>query len=555
MSSPATRASGIVCPRCSASLPPKAAFCHHCGADVRSVASAAAASSAVRQAVNARAGFVAAGRGMPVCHGCGALAPAERTSCESCGKPIGTSLEAVPRREDDLSFVQMRVELTCRQCGARMPLDEPELDDAVSCPRCDTMQAFDLDAWAEAFSHAHVVADAYGPRGEMFRRTLGTSDPYPALGRSTAVAELRLTGVRTTNGVVRTRNLRSLCAPGQPLCDRCGSPTEPGAESSADTLIMRCVNCSASARYIVPPLARRLAPSLVGFVAEALRIDRPEARLDATSAGFVVALRCPACGGALNVTPGSHVAVCAFCKTESRIASRTLLALKSADTEPRPFWAVFRGDAPARARLAHITSARGALATPASDTDLDARLLALVTMAEAPDGAKAVQSAVESKVGRAPVDMTPEEKRREWALQLGIPCVALLAVSPFFLPQFLSLFTHGTSSPPVTLLAGTPEGDIIAPAPGVPLVLIVDRDGRRLPVCDDDFDWMDAIVACRQLGLSRPHSHSSVPGWTDDFWLDNLSCAGTEARLDDCHHAGFGNENCNRFETVSVTCE
>lgn len=39
------------------------------------------------------------------------------------------------------------------------------------------------------------------------------------------------------------------------------------------------------------------------------------------------------------------------------------------------------------------------------------------------------------------------------------------------------------------------------------------------------------------------------------IWLDNLRCVGTERRLVDCPHNGFGSHNCNHGEDVGVICQ
>jgi hypothetical protein len=108
-------------PRCAAALPAGAAFCNRFGADARAAAALAASAQAAQPVMHARPGFVAVGRGMSVCHACGALAPSRRGTREVCSQPTGTSLEAVPARSDDLSFAQVRVQITCRQCGGTFP--------------------------------------------------------------------------------------------------------------------------------------------------------------------------------------------------------------------------------------------------------------------------------------------------------------------------------------------------------------------------------------------------------------------------------------------------
>lgn len=527
--------------------------------------------------MRARTGFVAVGRGMSVCHQCGALAPTQRQQCEVCNAPIGHSLEAVPNRSDALSFAQMRTVITCRQCGGRFPLDEPELNEAVTCPRCSTLQAFDLSAWGEAFAHAHLVSDVYGPRGESFRRTLGV-DPHPGVGRVRACVDLQLTGTLIEQGVMKTRNLHCQCAPGQPLCEKCGSPRE--ARAQGRELHVRCLGCNDLARYEVPERARHLAPSLVGVIAEGLRVDRPEARLDSTSAGIVIALRCPSCGGGLQTTPGSHVAVCSFCKTEARIASRTLLALKASDGTPHPYWAVFQGDAAGRSELI-------APAEPDDDDEDDAAkslrqflnrlgvasgnnsIDTLYTMAESPAGPKMMQQAATLKVKTLVDDVTPNALRIEWLLQVALPLLAVLLVSPIFLgrifaaidPTFvdplLSIPFLRTFNPaPSTIIATSPArpGVAIPAQPNVVIVPYLVRAEESRPICDDAFGMEEAQVTCRQLGFQGAVSFSTVFGVTDSFWLDGVTCSGHELRLDDCGNDGWGDDDCTASETLAVTC-
>ena len=74
-------------------------------------------------------------------------------------------------------------------------------------------------------------------------------------------------------------------------------------------------------------------------------------------------------------------------------------------------------------------------------------------------------------------------------------------------------------------------------------------------VCDYYWDQRDAIVVCRQLGYPYGKveyfrdSHFGVGAgrmvdvltleW-DQVWMTNVRCTGTEARLSDCPHNGWG---------------
>ena len=42
---------------------------------------------------------------------------------------------------------------------------------------------------------------------------------------------------------------------------------------------------------------------------------------------------------------------------------------------------------------------------------------------------------------------------------------------------------------------------------------------------------------------------------TGQIWLDNVQCAGTEARLADCPANAIGSHNCVHFEDAAVVCQ
>ncbi|XP_072025363.1 LOW QUALITY PROTEIN: uncharacterized protein [Amphiura filiformis] len=77
-------------------------------------------------------------------------------------------------------------------------------------------------------------------------------------------------------------------------------------------------------------------------------------------------------------------------------------------------------------------------------------------------------------------------------------------------------------------------------------------------VCDDFWDVNDARVVCRQLGL--PHGAAEAIGnaafgqGSGEIWLDNVQCTGSENRLDECNHRGWGIENCDHREDAGVRC-
>ena len=80
------------------------------------------------------------------------------------------------------------------------------------------------------------------------------------------------------------------------------------------------------------------------------------------------------------------------------------------------------------------------------------------------------------------------------------------------------------------------------------------HEGRWGPICDDGFTITEANVACRHLGFSGAVSFSTITGAAADFWLDDVSCTGTEEFLDQCTHSEWGVHNCSATETQAVVC-
>ena len=80
--------------------------------------------------------------------------------------------------------------------------------------------------------------------------------------------------------------------------------------------------------------------------------------------------------------------------------------------------------------------------------------------------------------------------------------------------------------------------------------------GQWRSVCGHFFSSNDAGVACRQLGYTggrdinlRAPATSNPP-----FWLDDVGCTGSESRLDQCSHRGWGIHNCQLRDAAAVLC-
>ena len=80
-------------------------------------------------------------------------------------------------------------------------------------------------------------------------------------------------------------------------------------------------------------------------------------------------------------------------------------------------------------------------------------------------------------------------------------------------------------------------------------------------ICADNFDMVDARVACRQLGYSGAISTDSslhTPygrGTEGPIWLDEVSCEDRDLiHLLSCPNSGIGEHDCNHFSDVAVVC-
>ncbi|XP_056011221.1 deleted in malignant brain tumors 1 protein-like [Ostrea edulis] len=78
-------------------------------------------------------------------------------------------------------------------------------------------------------------------------------------------------------------------------------------------------------------------------------------------------------------------------------------------------------------------------------------------------------------------------------------------------------------------------------------------------VCDDAFGSSEATVVCKQLGLNGANATAKGRSFfgrgTGPIFLDDVNCAGTEKGIQFCGHRGYGNNNCDHTEDVSVICK
>ena len=75
-------------------------------------------------------------------------------------------------------------------------------------------------------------------------------------------------------------------------------------------------------------------------------------------------------------------------------------------------------------------------------------------------------------------------------------------------------------------------------------------------ICDDRWDDIDATIACKQLGhkvgYSRPGG--TFPSGTANITMDEVNCAGTETKLEDCPFNGWFSHDCNSTQHAGVLC-
>lgn len=84
-------------------------------------------------------------------------------------------------------------------------------------------------------------------------------------------------------------------------------------------------------------------------------------------------------------------------------------------------------------------------------------------------------------------------------------------------------------------------------------------DGRWGTVCDDNFQDVDARVACHSLGLGSGMLISNTGYQTEassalPILLSEVGCGGGEPELGQCYHGGWGRSNCGHWEDVALRC-
>eukprot|EP00105_Crassostrea_gigas_P042487 XP_019926635.1 PREDICTED: deleted in malignant brain tumors 1 protein [Crassostrea gigas] len=77
-------------------------------------------------------------------------------------------------------------------------------------------------------------------------------------------------------------------------------------------------------------------------------------------------------------------------------------------------------------------------------------------------------------------------------------------------------------------------------------------------VCEGRLNANISTVVCRTLGL--PWTTSELYGGavygqgSGPIWLDDVDCVGSETKIQDCTHRGWGSHNCDHSKDVSISC-
>lgn len=214
-----------------------------------------------------------------------------------------------------------------------------------------------------ALEFAHAVADLSGsPEGKHPhpRISIAHENPYKAGSFFTN----QQSGFVTERGMQVPTTLSIEVRVQQPLCQKCNVPL---VVHKLGPLQVRtqCTQCGEGRAYALPPQANGIVKGLCAEISDEHGSDRPMTRVEAD------AILCPNCGGALDVKPGERLANCRFCRTTSRLPSKTQYRGGGTRVETETWYAAFEGPSAARKRLERAPDAPLGGDIPESDKKLE----------------------------------------------------------------------------------------------------------------------------------------------------------------------------------------
>ncbi|OWF50276.1 Neurotrypsin [Mizuhopecten yessoensis] len=87
--------------------------------------------------------------------------------------------------------------------------------------------------------------------------------------------------------------------------------------------------------------------------------------------------------------------------------------------------------------------------------------------------------------------------------------------------------------------------------------LNIHHRGSWLNICADNWTTQNTNVACRQLGHASgqvaPPTSDPKTVEVDKLWLRNITCSGSEMRLDACEHV-IWSRGCESNMPVRISC-
>jgi hypothetical protein len=287
---------------------------------------------------------------MPICPGCGVIAPAQKGACPVCGEAFAHPRVAVHQAKSQV-WVALRCSFQCRSCQFLSPLDELDIDGSVECAQCGQAQRFDVEAWRGALAFAHGVGDLAFPQPEGRNPHpgiwIGADNPHLAVGSTEVFDELRQSSVLVEDAMTIHRSLFVEAAPGHPVCAGCREPLQLRLEQEG--VASRCPKCQGEGRFTLPAGADRYCASLAGVVAEAHRTDQRRARMETTADG-PISLKCPDCSGPLPATR-DRVVTCGHCGVASLIPVQARVRDAGSVLAPDVWWVAFVGVSERRAEV------------------------------------------------------------------------------------------------------------------------------------------------------------------------------------------------------------
>ncbi|XP_051974979.1 deleted in malignant brain tumors 1 protein-like [Xyrauchen texanus] len=84
------------------------------------------------------------------------------------------------------------------------------------------------------------------------------------------------------------------------------------------------------------------------------------------------------------------------------------------------------------------------------------------------------------------------------------------------------------------------------------------HDGQWGTVCDNDWNNLDAAVACREMGCGKfieAKTGAYFGQGTGQVWLSDLQCYNSEFTLKSCKSSGWGKSSCGHEKDAGVACQ